>query len=51
MGLAGQMVFSLIADTRGMFGLPQRMPVARDYVAVALVIGGSLILIFFGGPA
>ncbi len=51
LGLAGQMVFSLIADTRGMFGLPQRMPVVRDYVAVALVIGGSLILIFFGGPA
>ena len=49
LGLAGQMIFSLIADMRGMFGLPQRMPVSRDYFAVALVIGGSLILIFFGG--
>ena len=51
LGLAGQMVFSLIADMRGLFGLPQRMPVARDYLAVLLVIGGSLILIFFGGIA
>ena len=49
LGLAGQMIFSLIADMRGMFGLPQRMPVSRDYIAVVLVIGGSLILIFFGG--
>ena len=49
LGLAGQMIFSLIADMRGMFGLPQRMPVSSDYIAVALVIGGSLILIFFGG--
>ena len=51
LGLAGQMIFSLIADMRGMFGLPQRMPVSRDYIAVVLVIGGSLILIFFGGAA
>ena len=51
LGLAGQMLFSLFADMRGLFGLPQRMPVSRDYIAVALVIGGSLILIFFGGPA
>ena len=51
LGLAGQMLFSLFADMRGLFGLPQRTPVSRDYVAVALVIGGSLILIFFGGAA
>ncbi|WP_333714017.1 DMT family transporter [Yoonia sp.] len=51
LGLAGQMLFSLFADMRGLFGLPQRMPVSRDLVAVALVIGGSLILIFFGGAA
>ncbi len=51
LGLAGQMIFSLFADMRGMFGLPQRMPVSRDYLAVMLVIGGSLILIFFGGAA
>lgn len=48
LGLAGQMVFSLFADTRGLFGLPQRTPVPRDYIALALIIAGSLILIFFG---
>ena len=51
LGLAGQMIFSLIADMRGMLGLPQRMPVSRDYIAVVLVISGNLILIFFGGAA
>lgn len=48
LGLAGQMVFSLFADMRGLFGLPQRTPVQRDFVALALIIAGSLILIFFG---
>ena len=51
LGLAGQMVFSLFADVRGLFGLPQRTPVMRDYLALVLIISGSLILIFFGGPA
>ncbi|MDP5084087.1 MAG: DMT family transporter [Yoonia sp.] len=51
LGLAGQMVFSLFADIRGLFGLPQRMPTARDYAALTLIIAGSLILIFFGGSA
>jgi transporter family-2 protein len=49
LGLAGQMIFSLFADMRGLFGLPQRMPVRRDFVALGLIIAGSLILIFFGG--
>lgn len=49
LGLAGQMAFSLFADMRGLFGLPQRVPVRRDYLALALIIAGSLILIFFGG--
>ncbi|EBA13069.1 DMT family transporter [Roseobacter sp. CCS2] len=48
LGLAGQMVFSLFADMRGLFGLPQRTPVRRDYVALMFIIAGSLILIFFG---
>ncbi len=48
LGLAGQMVFSLFADTRGLFGLPQRTPQPRDYIALGLIIAGSLILIFFG---
>ena len=48
LGLAGQMVFSLFADMRGLFGLPQRTPLRRDYMALALIIVGSLVLIFFG---
>ena len=48
LGLAGQMVFSLFADMRGLFGLPQKMPTSRDYTALSLIIAGSLILIFFG---
>jgi len=48
LGLAGQMVFSLFADTRGLFGLRQRTPLRRDYMALALIIAGSLVLIFFG---
>ena len=51
LGLAGQMLFSLFADIRGLFGLPQRMPKARDYLALALIIAGSLVLIFLGGAA
>jgi transporter family-2 protein len=46
--LAGQMVFSLFADTRGLFGLPQRTPEPRDYVSLSFIITGSLVLIFFG---
>ena len=48
LGLAGQMVFSLFADMRGLLGLPQRTPTARDYLALSFIIAGSLILIFFG---
>ncbi|WP_245834188.1 DMT family transporter [Yoonia maricola] len=48
LGLAGQMVFSLFADMRGLFGLPQRTPVGRDFIALTLIIAGSLILIFYG---
>lgn len=51
LGLAGQMLFSLFADIRGLFGLPQRMPKARDYLALALIIAGNLVLIFLGGAA
>lgn len=51
LGLAGQMIFSLFADMRGLFGLPQRMPLRRDYLALSLIVAGSLVLIFFGGSA
>ena len=49
LGLAGQMIFSLIADKWGMMGLPQRDPTLRDMGALALIMAGSVILIFFGG--
>ena len=49
LGLAGQIVFSLFADARGLFGLPQRMPQLRDYAGLALIAAGALVLIFFGG--
>ncbi len=48
LGLAGQIVFSLLADTKGLFGLPQRMPGWRDVTGLALIAAGALILIFFG---
>ena len=51
LGLAGQILFSLFADIRGLFGLPKRMPRRRDYLSLTLILGGSLILIFFGGSA
>lgn len=46
LGLAGQIGFGLVADARGLFGLPRRRPQARDFAAVALIFAGSLILIF-----
>lgn len=49
LGLAGQMLFSLAADKWGVMGLPQRDPTLRDMAALALILAGSLILIFFGG--
>lgn len=51
LGLAGQIVFSLFADARGLFGLPQRFPKWRDFAGLGLIIAGALVLIFFGGAA
>jgi transporter family-2 protein len=49
LGLAGQVVFSLFADVRGLFGLPKRSPTSRDYISMSLILAGSLVLIFLGG--
>lgn len=46
LGLAGQVGFSLASDRWGLFGLPRRIPRARDFLALALILGGSLIIIF-----
>jgi transporter family-2 protein len=48
-GLAGQMIFSLIADRWGTMGLPQRSPTSRDMVALKLILNGSVVLLFLGG--
>lgn len=49
LGLAGQVMFSLMADRYGLFGLPVRIPRLRDFLALLLIAGGSLIIIFGRG--
>tara|TARA_R110002051_G_scaffold70726_7_gene127281 strand:+ start:19743 stop:20207 length:465 start_codon:yes stop_codon:yes gene_type:complete len=51
LGLAGQILFSLVADARGLFGLPQKMPAWRDFAGLSLIIGGALVLIFWCGAS
>lgn len=46
LGLAGQTLFGLISDRFGWFGLPKRVPDARDAAVVALIGGGCLLIIF-----
>ena len=48
LGLAGQALFSLFADIRGLFGLPRKIPLPRDYLSLAMIMLGSLVIIFFG---
>jgi bacterial/archaeal transporter family-2 protein len=48
LGLAGQVVFGLLADRFGLFGLPRRTPTTQDLGAVALICAGSLLIIFSG---
>ena len=47
-GLAGQLIFSLFADARGMFGFAKRLPTQRDLIAITLITAGALVLILFG---
>lgn len=52
LGLLGQVVFGLVADKFGLFGLPARRLVRADALAFALIIAGSLLIILFGrGPS
>ena len=48
LGLGGQVIFSLLADLFGLFGLPKRRPDLRDMAAVALILGGSALIILVG---
>ncbi|NPD14817.1 EamA-like transporter family protein [Xinfangfangia sp. D13-10-4-6] len=50
LGLLGQVVYSLLADRFGWFGLPKRRPDGRDALVVGLILAGCL-LIVWGGAA
>jgi transporter family-2 protein len=45
LSLAGQMIFSLAADTWGFFGLPKRRPDTRDLVTLCLILAGTALII------
>jgi len=49
LGLAGQVLFGLLADRFGLFGFAQRRPTLRDMAALTLIVAGSSIIIFLGG--
>ncbi|RFB84607.1 hypothetical protein B5K11_31080 [Rhizobium leguminosarum bv. trifolii] len=48
LGLAGQVAFSLAADSWGLFGLPKRRPDISDIAALGLVVTGGALIILFG---
>lgn len=49
LGLLGQVVFALLADRFGWFGLPVRRPGGRDAAAFLLILSGSAVIILFAG--
>jgi transporter family-2 protein len=49
--LAGQVAFSVAADSWGLFGLPKRHPDTQDIVALGLVVTGAALIILFGRGA
>jgi len=51
LGLAGQLLFGLVADGWGLFGLPKRRFTFRDFAALALVLAGSLLILLAGKGA
>lgn len=51
LALAGQVAFSLAADKWGLFGLPARRLELRDAAAIALIAGGSALIILYGKVA
>jgi transporter family-2 protein len=50
LGLVGQAGFALVADRWGLLGLPRRPITARSLLSLALILGGSLILILGAAP-
>jgi bacterial/archaeal transporter family-2 protein len=51
LGLVGQVIFSLLADGLGLFGMPRRRPGVRDIASLGLVLAGSALIILFGHSA
>jgi transporter family-2 protein len=49
LGLAGQVSFGLAADRFGLFGLAARRLTWRDAGVLALIVAGSLLIIFGRG--
>ncbi len=49
LGLVGQIIFSLICDYFGWFGLVKRRIERRDLISLILICGGSLVIIFSKG--
>jgi bacterial/archaeal transporter family-2 protein len=49
LGLAGQVGFGLVADRFGLFGLASRRLPPRDAGVLALIVAGSLLIIFGRG--
>lgn len=49
LGLIGQIVFSLISDHFGLFGVPKKPFVWRDLLMVFSITLGSFLLIYFKG--
>ncbi|MFT4182740.1 MAG: DMT family transporter [Rhizobium sp.] len=47
--LIGQMVFGIVADAFGLFGLRRTLPGRRDMGAIALVLCGSIVIILARG--
>jgi len=49
LSLAGQIGFSLLADQFGWLGMPKRALTIHDLISTALILSGSLLIIFFRG--
>ncbi|WP_051201499.1 DMT family transporter [Paracoccus aminophilus] len=49
LGLVGQLVLALIFDATGMMGLARRRPSKNELVALALIVAGTLLIIFARG--
>lgn len=49
LGLVGQIALALTFDRFGMMGLPRRLPGRNDLISLALIVAGTLLIIFARG--